>query len=265
MLGSPIPTQYDLRFRALGIPVRVHWTFWLATLLLSGLSSLEGTLIWIGCVFVSILVHEMGHGLMARLLGYRRSEIILYSMGGLCYSEGERQSPGERVAVLFAGPGAGFLLLGLTMLAGSLAWGISARDDLNLCLTMLGLRELGPFGVRVPPNPLLFRIYGRLVEINLLWGILNLLPIWPLDGGQITKVFLTLADRRHGPRWTHIVGMITAAVLAAHEATSGSHESPFSFRLLFFAYFALVNFQQLQIIHETSRYGLDDDAEWWRK
>jgi Zn-dependent protease len=265
MLGSPSPTPYDLRFRGLGIPVRVHWTFWLVTVLLSGMDSLLGTLIWVGCVFVSILVHEYGHGLMGRALGYD-AHIVLFSMGGLCYSEGERQSPGQRLAVLFAGPGAGFVLLGLTLLAGSLAWGITPRQDLDILLLMLGFEpsnELAPALMRALANPTAFMIYDRLVQINLLWGILNLMPIWPLDGGQITRVLLTQANRREGARWTHIIAMITAALIAAYAATNSGH--PLSFRTLFFGFLALVNFQQLQHIHETSRYGLDNDADWWRR
>src|SRR4051795_2489217 len=110
MLGMPEPTAYDLRFRFLGIPVRVHPLFWLCTALLAGQSaSLDSVLIWIGCVFVSILVHEYGHGLMSRVFRFSPS-IVLYGMGGLCYSESERQTPWQRLAVLFAGPGAGFLL-----------------------------------------------------------------------------------------------------------------------------------------------------------
>jgi hypothetical protein len=94
MLGMPEPTPYDLRFRLLGIPVRVHPLFWLATAVLGsgGSETLGPILIWIGCVFVSILVHEYGHGLMARLFRCRPS-IVLYGLGGLCAYDAERQSP----------------------------------------------------------------------------------------------------------------------------------------------------------------------------
>src|SRR3954447_11140833 len=99
MLGMPEPTAYDLRFRFLGIPVRVHPLFWLFSAFLAGNEELMPVAIWIGCVFISILVHEFGHGLMGRAFGYSPS-IVLYSMGGLCYSEAERQTPWRRLAVL---------------------------------------------------------------------------------------------------------------------------------------------------------------------
>ena len=56
-------TPYDLRFHALGIPVRVHPLFWLGAALLAGRADdLAVIVIWVACVFVSILVHEYGMG-----------------------------------------------------------------------------------------------------------------------------------------------------------------------------------------------------------
>ena len=63
--------------------------------------------VWVACVFVSILVHEYGHGLMAKVFDCSPS-IVLWGMGGLCYSQAERQTPGQRLAVVLSGPGAGF-------------------------------------------------------------------------------------------------------------------------------------------------------------
>ena len=108
MLGTS-STPYDLRFRFLDIPVRIHPLFWLMMAVLGWRDNdLASVLIWVGCAFVSILVHEFGHGLMAKQ--FRGSpSIVLYGLGGLCYSQGERTA-GQRLAVLLAGPGAGFLL-----------------------------------------------------------------------------------------------------------------------------------------------------------
>ena len=87
MLGLAAPTAYDLRFRLLGVPVRIHPLFWLVACLLGG-PWLEGRwgagylLLWVACVFVSILVHELGHVLAGRAFG-ARGHILLYSFGGL--------------------------------------------------------------------------------------------------------------------------------------------------------------------------------------
>jgi Zn-dependent protease len=237
MLGMPEPTAYYVRFRFLGIPVRVHPLFWLVTVVL-GLrrqdEPLVSILIWIGCVFVSILVHEYGHGLMARLFRCRPS-IVLYGMGGLCYSESERQTPWQRLAVLLAGPGAGLLLYGLI--------------------------EVGQQAAGSPRSEIAEEIVWDLIHINLYWSLVNLLPIWPLDGGQITGVVLSMFNRRKGMNWAHVVSLVTAGLVAmvwfkTEQMLMG----------IFFALLALVNFQVLQAHHHTARYGaMDDDADWWKR
>ena len=82
---------------------------------------MPAVLIWIGCVFVSILVHEFGHGLMAkRFQGSPSSCFTAWEVFALPAS---RRYPGQRLAVLFAGPGAGFVLFGLVLVATSLVFG----------------------------------------------------------------------------------------------------------------------------------------------
>ena len=89
MLGIPAPTRLDLRFRLLGIPVRVSPFFWLVAVVIAwDEASPAITLIGVGCVFLSILVHELGHGLTARVFRDRPT-IVLHGMGGLCTVDGE--------------------------------------------------------------------------------------------------------------------------------------------------------------------------------
>jgi stage IV sporulation protein FB len=236
MFGMPATTQFDVRFRLLSIPVRVHPFFWLFAAILGPRDGeLQDTFIWVLCVFVSIMAHEFGHGLMARLFGYSAS-ISLYAMGGLCYSEAERQSPGQRLAVLFAGPGAGFLLAGLVL----------------AFLFGAGHQPLSPVGQM---------IVQFLLVINIFWSIFNLLPVWPLDGGQITGVFANLASPRSGTRWTHVISLVTAGVVAVFMFQLGQ-----MFTALLFALFAIQNFQILQSIHrQYAQYGGGDDADWWKR
>ena len=84
LFTEPPRTQYDVRFSVAGIPVRVSPFFWLVTLLFgaSGGTDAVGLLTWVAVVFVSILIHEMGHALVQRYYGWEPS-IILYQMGGL--------------------------------------------------------------------------------------------------------------------------------------------------------------------------------------
>jgi Zn-dependent protease len=171
---------------------------------------------------------------MARLFRCRPS-IVLYGLGGLCAYDAERQSPWQRLAVLIAGPGAGLLL-------GAIVLGVAILAD--------------------PQGSVGIRIVRYLIYINLFWSLVNLLPIWPLDGGQITGVVLTMLNRRKGLNWTHVISLITAALLAMFVFTYLKD----MFLGIFFALFALMNYQVLQAQHYTARYGaLDDDADWWKR
>ncbi len=272
MFGMPSATPYDLNFRLLGIPVRVHPLFWLIAFLLSPDKEPRDAILWIGCVFLSILVHEYGHGLMAKGFGYRPM-IALYGMGGLCASESERQTPGQRLAVLFAGPGSQLVLLGLLMLLGNLLLGISWQGNITIAGNLLGIGEGGRVlmspRVDLGPSLDLFRsLYIDLFYINLVWPLLNLLPIWPLDGGQITTVLLSRYNRRHGARWSHIVSMATAGLLAFYVLgrLGRSMNGDGLLLALFFGGFALVNYQMLQAYHyRYQEHGYDDEADWWKR
>ena len=129
MFGVP-ETPYDWRFRLLGIPVRVHPLFWLVAFMLGFVrENIPVSLIFVGCAFVSILVHEYGHGLTARAFGASPS-IVLQAFGGLCIYQPDRQTPRQRLAVLICGPGAGFVLAGVVMLVFSAVYGLTLEDHL---------------------------------------------------------------------------------------------------------------------------------------
>ncbi|MHC5541446.1 site-2 protease family protein [Singulisphaera rosea] len=237
MLGMASPTAYDLNFRLLGIPVRVHPLFWLIMVLLSGQDTdLRAMLIFVAAAFLSILVHEFGHGLMSRVLGYRPTEIVLYGMGGYCLCDLERQGPWQKLAVLFAGPGAGFLLAVLALVVEVVA-GHSITSEAG------------------------HRFLMTLITINLFWGIVNLFPIWPLDGGRMLEVILLMFNRRNGTRWAHVVALLTAgglAVFAFNHQQIGLG--------IWFVYFGFMNYQVLQAHYQSSRYGSEpDDADWWKR
>ena len=102
-----------------GTPVRIHPMFWFINVILGwdatmgrGGGGVPSLLLWVGCVFVSILVHEFGHVLVGRLFG-SHGYIVLYSMGGLAVGSNHLDRRWQRIAVSFAGPFAEFLLLGV--------------------------------------------------------------------------------------------------------------------------------------------------------
>ena len=86
MLGDYQPSEFDLRFSLFGIPVRVTLMFWLGSVMFGWSAMEQGPpflLMWVLVCFVSILVHEMGHALVARWLGCQVVEAALYLMGGV--------------------------------------------------------------------------------------------------------------------------------------------------------------------------------------
>ncbi len=272
MFGMPAPTAYDLNFRVLGIPVRVSPWFWFGMLLVSGRNDPKSAILFIACGFVSILVHELGHGLMSKWFGFR-PEIALFAMGGLCSSDSTRQSFGQRLAILAAGPGAQFLLLGVLLTIGAVFFGISFAYDRYLMQLFLGLDPARPVG-SLDPERLSrlgetgFNAFICLFQINWIWPLLNLLPIWPLDGGQISVTLLSQANRRNGARWAHIVSMAVAGLIAFYVLgkQKGSSDSSGFLLVFFFGGFAFLNFQMLQALHDRqAAYGGDDESDWWRR
>lgn len=200
MLAEPQRTPYDLRFRLLGFPVRVHPLFWLLAVLL-GASTLDLGLqflaIWIGVVFVSILIHELGHAILFRLFG-ADADIILYSFGGLAVPTMAISGRWRRILISLAGPFAGFVLCGA--IYGSNEWLHWARDENGRAANT---RELAFF-------------YGALVSVNLYWGILNLLPIFPLDGGQVSREVCGIVWGPRGKRISLKVSFVLALVIVAY-------------------------------------------------
>lgn len=223
-----------MNFRLLGVPVRISPFFWVVTAMLGwGDGDMQRVAIWVGCVFLSIMVHEMGHALTNRLFG-RSPAIVLHGMGGLCFSEGPNISAWQRILVLFNGPFAGFLLYGV----------------LSLVMTKVTIED---------PNYL--EVVSNLLFINLIWGLMNLVPIWPLDGGQITGVILMKLSPRRGQEFTHGLSLLIAGVIAIllYQKTNEIY------LLLLMGIFAMNNFQMLQLLHHRHRLEADDDEQWWRK
>jgi stage IV sporulation protein FB len=197
---EPSETQFDLRFRLFGIPVRVHPWFWVVSAMMGwgsgpGQNSQEffqRVLIWIACVFVSILIHELGHVVAGQWFG-SRGNIVLYSMGGLAIGSSDLDRRWQRIAVSAAGPAAGFLLLGLI-------WGA-------VYLSGVRLQDVSPMAERA---------YVYMIAINLFWGLVNLLPIWPLDGGKISREVCDAVAGDRGIRVALGISTLVAGAIAAH-------------------------------------------------
>jgi stage IV sporulation protein FB len=256
ILGEPAPTQADLHFRLFGFPVRIHPYFWVVALIL-GMGGFRGgpaepvkVLIWVAVMFVSILIHELGHAFFQRFYG-GHPWVTLYSFGGLASCQDCDRSPRSQIAILLAGPGAGFLFAAVVVLVMRLSGhyvGFSLKnspvDFEGLGLDVVLRQPMGPFQAIFEPfeSDRINDLIGDLLQINILWGLVNLLPIYPLDGGQIARELFTLGNSRQGIVQSLQLSIGTAILVAIY----GVVVSQSIFLGLMFGILAYESYQALQ-------------------
>ena len=222
LLNEPPVSQYDLRFDFLGIPIRVSWTFWLAALIFGYgaaqqidylfLDSSPGMapwlLLWVGVMFASILIHEMGHALAFQYCGIH-STVVLYHFGGLAIPTSGR-APGlsasrlgryENIFIAAAGPVAQLFLALATLLAlRFVGYDLVGGDEKQLFEFGRGaiagptfLRDIPGFAGGKPiTTPGLYAFVDFMLFVNIWWPMLNLVPVWPLDGGRIARELICI-------------------------------------------------------------------------
>ena len=130
LIDCPQDERGTLRFGLFGIPVRVLPWFWLTTFFTGASNDTGLVLIWIAVVFVSILIHELGHVLAYRAFG-TKGEILLYGWGGLAVPlRGRAWNTFQQVVVSAAGPMAGFCLAACALPVSCFV-GRSRQSDLS--------------------------------------------------------------------------------------------------------------------------------------
>jgi Zn-dependent protease len=168
-------------FSILGIPVRIGTGFLFIALLFGSTgSTLAAGAVRVAIVFVSILVHELGHAVVGRAFGAEPS-IVLHGFGGETHLGQIRLSRPRHALMSAAGPFAGFALAALVSLATRNAQLSSSLQEL---------------------------VFFTVVQVNVAWGIINLLPVLPFDGGQVLAAAL-------GPRRVFATAIISSVVGAA--------------------------------------------------
>src|SRR5215475_6450296 len=170
-----------------GIPVKIDPSFlFICALLAANRLSQPALLIeWLLVIFVSVLVHELGHALVVRSFGLS-PQITLYSMGGLTsWTDEKGISHAKRIAISLAGPFAGFLFGGIVF--------VSEHKFPDLFADGFGEQT-----------------YIDLMKVNLGWGIFNLLPILPLDGGNVAYSIEQWVTRKHRGVITRVVSLLVA-------------------------------------------------------
>jgi len=201
-----------LEFNFLGFPVRIQFWFWLTCFIFGGGLSMEGAAGWIPVfewtlvIFVSVMIHELGHALTVKGFG-GYAGIELQAMGGMTYIGGAVFSRAQGILISFAGPACN-LFLGSACLAAQLV--------------------LPHF------SPVADELFEMGKWVNLVWGVFNLLPVMPMDGGQILRD--ALGPARFG--LTCRIGGVTAVLLAILSFKSGFLLAP-----ILLGYFAYLNFR----------------------
>ncbi len=185
------PTPFDVRLVAFRIPIRVHPSFWLAGIMLGGNQPASLLFIWVVCTFVSVLVHELGHALTAEAFDWP-TEIVLYFGGGLAISHRFRNNtPWRSIAVSIMGPMAGFMLLALVI-------------GISVILAKSPLWD----------NIYVYSAFEAPIFLNKFYGLFNLLPVLPLDGGHILLSLCQVIGLRDPLRVTLVIGIIVSAIVA---------------------------------------------------
>ncbi len=197
-----------IHFTLFGIPCYIRPSFWVVMALLGGalnISSLQDLLppaLFVIAGFIAILSHELGHALVGKKLGGGEQTVVLEMLGGVTLSQGMQLNRIGRIAMITAGPLMTFLLGAVAYL---ITWN-TAGDVLSANgIGMIDMLFQPWWAAAFYPN-LLFFCY--LIMIGLWWTILNLLPIFPLDGGQL------LAQLVKSPKKVHMVGVITSILIA---------------------------------------------------
>jgi len=159
-------------FRVAGIEVFLHWSWFLVAVYEVQVwrsmfsSPIWALLLYLG-LFVLVTMHEFGHALACRQVGGRAERIVLWPLGGIAFV-----SPPPR--------------------AGAMLWSIAAGPMVNLLLLPIltyAQHAAGRAGW-VNTNVDAYLVLLWLWRINLMLLLFNLLPIYPLDGGQIVRALL---------------------------------------------------------------------------
>lgn len=174
-------------FRIFGITVFLDWAwFFIAILLIVARREAYSSFFWNTLEFLAlfcfVLLHELGHSLAARQVGGKVGCIRLWPLGGIAYVHLPAR-PGATLWGIFAGPLVNVVLLGIFF--------------------AIGMVFITP--ERIAAQPDICRFLNSLIYINTVLLLFNLLPVYPLDGGQIFRALLWFVI---GPVFSLIVAAI---------------------------------------------------------
>lgn len=171
------------------IPISIHPFFWLLAGLIGWMNSGGSVLlifIWVAVILVSVLFHELGHALTS-VIFKQKAKIQLIAFGGATSYEGPKLKFWQQFLIVLNGPVFGFTLF------------------------LLASFILSHYTIASPALHLALRITKL---ANLFWTIVNLLPIIPLDGGQLLRIALEAAFGLKGFKAALLIGACISGALA---------------------------------------------------
>ena len=194
-------------FRFSGIDLFLHWSWFLvAAYEINGRPKTYSSITWnvleYLSLFLIVMMHEFGHALACRQVGGEANQIVLWPLGGVAYVD-----PPPR--------------------PGATLWSIAAGPLVNVALTplLVGPRSVGPvIGLAHTQCPMSPNWCWAVCVINLGLLIFNILPIYPLDGGQILRALLWFVlGRARSLMVATIIGFV--GVVGTHRLRSGGSQS----------------------------------------
>ena len=185
-------------FRIMGIEVFLHWSWFIVAVFeINNRRDNYSSLAWNAAeyvtLFVIVLLHEFGHALACRQVGGQANRIELWPLGGVAFVA-PPERPGATLWAIAAGPLVNLILIPVALLLA------------------LGSQWTG-WGAAFPDAQ---DFLWALVYINVALLVFNLLPVYPLDGGQILRSLLWFAlGRTRSLKVATLIGFVGAAALLA--------------------------------------------------
>lgn len=210
-----------------GIGIFIHWTFSLIILFIIFMNYRAGqnttqiiwSVVFILCIFITVLLHELGHALAAKNYNIKTKDITLLPIGGLARLERIPEKPTEELIVAFAGPLVNIALAFITALF------ISIPEDTDKLMAALSN------GVNAN------NFFLNFFLVNFWLAIFNLIPAFPMDGGRVLRALLSFKLPRNVA--TRIAARI-GQFLALAFIILGFFTSPF---LIFIGVFVIIGAQ----------------------
>jgi Zn-dependent protease len=228
-------------FRIRGIQLSIHASFLLllAYVAWAGWREAQWTgAAWsIGCIlalFVCVTLHELGHAIAAGWFGVKVPRIMLLPIGGMAEMETIPRRPREEIIIALAGPAVNYVIIGVLMIFVRFPHGLNWNYI-----------ELSPAG------------FGRyLVLVNIMMGVFNLLPAFPMDGGRVFRALLAM-------RFTYLRATQIAVAVGKIVALSGATYLIYKGNYLGGVLFVFIIFAGERELRSVAR--LEQVAAHWRE